>query len=248
MVNHHHDHLFIFTSVTCPTIFRSQISKDDNRGISWVLVVVLFLGACTKPPQLSLVTEYMEKGSLYHLLYSTDEIKNLSFKEKIKILFDICRYFISTLNTSHVRFCQITKFLIRKLRNRVRRFMFKSFWIFYVFWRGLMCIHRMGIVHRDLKSANCLLSNDWTVKICDFGLSKTMKGATIEDAVAAGTPEWVAPEVIRNEPFSEKCDIFSFGVVMWELCTLSKPWEGVPKQQVRLSLNKKNNTCVTRTQ
>ncbi|CAA7055818.1 unnamed protein product [Microthlaspi erraticum] len=150
--------------------------------------VVLFLGACTKPPQLSLVTEYMGKGSLYHLLHSTDEIKKLSFKEKIKILFDICR--------------------------------------------GLMCIHRMGIVHRDLKSANCLLSKDWTVKICDFGLSKTMKGTTIKDTVAAGTPQWVAPEVIRNEPFSEKSDIFSFGVVMWELCTLSKPWEGVPKPKV----------------
>uniref|UniRef100_A0A1J3EMJ9 Serine/threonine-protein kinase EDR1 n=2 Tax=Noccaea caerulescens TaxID=107243 RepID=A0A1J3EMJ9_NOCCA len=104
-----------------------------------------------------------------------------------------------------------------------------------------MCIHRRGIVHCDLKSANCLLSNDWTVKICDFGLSKTMKGATIEDTVAAGTPEWVAPEVIRNEPFSEKCDIFSFGVVMWELCTLSKPWEGVPKQQVRLAEQKQQH-------
>ncbi|KAJ4904120.1 Mitogen activated protein kinase kinase kinase-related [Raphanus sativus] len=150
--------------------------------------VIMFHGVCIKPPQLALVTEYVDKGSLYHLLHWTDEIKNLSWREKINILHDICR--------------------------------------------GLMCMHGMGIVHRDLKSANCLLSNDWTVKLCDFGLSIMMQGTTVNDAVPAGTPEWVAPEVIRNEPFSEKCDIYSFGVIMWELCTLSKPWEGVPKQKV----------------
>ncbi|KAG2309510.1 hypothetical protein Bca52824_029258 [Brassica carinata] len=150
--------------------------------------VIMFHGVCIKPPQLALVTEYVDKGSLYHLLHWTDEIRNLSWREKINILHDICR--------------------------------------------GLMCMHGMGIVHRDIKSANCLLSDDWTVKLCDFGLSIMMEGTTVDDTVPAGTPEWVAPEVIRNEPFSEKCDIYSFGVVMWELCTLSKPWEGVPKEKV----------------
>ncbi|ESQ52984.1 hypothetical protein EUTSA_v10017734mg, partial [Eutrema salsugineum] len=98
--------------------------------------------------------------------------------------------------------------------------------------RGLMGIHQMGIVHRDLKSANCLLNKEWTVKICDFGLSRKMEGTTMSESEPAGTPEYIAPEVIRKEPFSEKCDIFSFGVIMWELCTLSKPWEGVPKELV----------------
>uniref|UniRef100_M4DK35 Protein kinase domain-containing protein n=1 Tax=Brassica campestris TaxID=3711 RepID=M4DK35_BRACM len=99
--------------------------------------------------------------------------------------------------------------------------------------RGLMCIHGMGIVHRDLKSGNCLLCNDGTVKICDFGLSVMMEGTTtLNDIVPAGTPEWVAPETTRNEPLSKKCDIYSFGVIMWELCTLTKPWEGVPQAKV----------------
>lgn len=98
--------------------------------------------------------------------------------------------------------------------------------------RGLMCIHGMGIVHRDLKSGNCLLCNDGTVKICDFGLSVMMEGTTLNDIVPAGTPEWVAPEAFRNEPLSEKSDIYSFGVIMWELCTLTKPWEGVPQAKV----------------
>ncbi|CAG7902957.1 unnamed protein product [Brassica rapa] len=153
-----------------------------------LLVVILFLGACTKPPRLSLITEYMEMGSLYNLLHLSGQNKKLSWRRKLKMLRDICR--------------------------------------------GLMCIHRMGIVHRDIKSANCLLSSKLTVKICDFGLSRIMTGTTMRDAVSAGTPEWMAPELIRNEPFSEKCDIFSLGVIMWELCTLTRPWEGVPPKRV----------------
>jgi serine/threonine protein kinase len=92
----------------------------------------------------------------------------------------------------------------------------------------------MKIVHRDLKSANCLVNNHKTIKICDFGLSRVMTDIPIRDSSSAGTPEWMAPELIRNEPVTEKCDIFSLGVIMWELCTLSRPWEGVPPKRVCL--------------
>lgn len=98
--------------------------------------------------------------------------------------------------------------------------------------RGLMCLHRMKIAHRDLKSANCLVNKHWTVKICDFGLSRFMTHSPMKDSSSAGTPEWMAPELIRNEPFTEKCDIFSLGVIMWELCTLNRPWEGIPPERV----------------
>ncbi|KAL6991214.1 mitogen-activated protein kinase kinase kinase [Sarracenia purpurea var. burkii] len=150
--------------------------------------VILFLGACTKPPQLSMVTEYMERGSLYHLIHVTGQKKGLSWRRRLKMLCDICR--------------------------------------------GLMCIHRMKIAHRDLKSANCLVDKHWTVKICDFGLSRALTTAPMIDASSAGTPEWMAPELIRNEPFTEKCDIFSLGVIIWELCTLNRPWDGIPSSQV----------------
>uniref|UniRef100_A0A7C9AMD0 non-specific serine/threonine protein kinase n=1 Tax=Opuntia streptacantha TaxID=393608 RepID=A0A7C9AMD0_OPUST len=150
--------------------------------------VILFLGACTKPPRLSMVTEYMEMGSLYYLIHSSGQKKKLSWRRRLRMLRDICR--------------------------------------------GLMCIHRMKIVHRDLKSANCLVNKHWTVKICDFGLSRIMTESPMKDSSSAGTPEWMAPELIRNEPFTEKCDIFSLGVIMWELCTLSRPWDGVPPERV----------------
>ncbi|URD74570.1 STYKc [Musa troglodytarum] len=150
--------------------------------------VILFLGACMKPPHLSMVTEYMEMGSLYYLMHMSGQKKKLSWRKRLKMLRDICR--------------------------------------------GLMCIHRMKIVHRDLKSANCLVDKHWTVKICDFGLSRVMTDGPLRDNSSAGTPEWMAPELIRNEPFTEKCDIFSLGVIMWELCTLNRPWEGTPAVQV----------------
>ncbi|KAK1274747.1 Serine/threonine-protein kinase CTR1 [Acorus gramineus] len=150
--------------------------------------VILFLGACMKPPHLSMITEYMEMGSLYYLIHISGQKKKISWRRRLKMLRDICR--------------------------------------------GLMCIHRMKIVHRDLKSANCLVNKHWTVKICDFGLSRVMTDLPMTDNSSAGTPEWMAPELIRNEPFTEKCDIFSLGVIMWELCTLNRPWDGVPSVQV----------------
>ncbi|XLR34333.1 hypothetical protein S83_062233 [Arachis hypogaea] len=158
--------------------------------------VILFLGACTKPPHLSMVTEYMEMGSLYYLIHLSGQNKKLSWRRRLKMLRDICRQVLS----------------------------------------GLMCIHRMKIVHRDLKSANCLVNKHWTVKICDFGLSRIMTESPMQDPSSAGTPEWMAPELIRNEPFTEKCDIFSLGVIIWELCTLSRPWEGVPPERVVYSV------------
>ncbi|URE07076.1 STYKc [Musa troglodytarum] len=154
--------------------------------------VILFLGACMKPPHLSMVTEYMEMGSLYYLMHMSGQKKKLSWRKRLKMLRDICR--------------------------------------------GLMCMHRMKIVHRDLKSANCLVDKHWTVKICDFGLSQVMIDGPLRDNSSAGTPEWMAPELIRNEPFTEKCDIFSLGVIIWELCTLNRPWEGIPSVQVIYSV------------
>lgn len=150
--------------------------------------VILFLGACTTPPRLSVVTEFMEMGSLYHLIHVSGQKNNLSWQRRLKMLCDICR--------------------------------------------GLMCIHRMKIVHRDLKSGNCLVNKHYKVKICDFGLSRSLTPTPVQDSSSAGTPEWMAPELIRNEPFSEKCDIFSLGVIIWELYTLKRPWEGVPAIQV----------------
>lgn len=100
--------------------------------------------------------------------------------------------------------------------------------------RGMNYLHRRNppIVHRDLKSSNLLVDKNWTVKVGDFGLSR-LKHATLLSAKSAlGTPQWMAPEILRNEPSNEKSDVFSFGVVLWELMTVSIPWNDLNSVQV----------------
>ncbi|CAN6723266.1 unnamed protein product [Malus baccata var. baccata] len=100
--------------------------------------------------------------------------------------------------------------------------------------RGMNYLHHRNppIVHRDLKSSNLLVDKNWTVKVGDFDLSK-LKNATFLSAKSGrGTPQWMAPEVLRNEPSNEKSDVFSFGVILWELMTQSVPWNNLNSLQV----------------
>ncbi|CAI5478501.1 unnamed protein product [Closterium sp. Yama58-4] len=100
--------------------------------------------------------------------------------------------------------------------------------------RGVNYLHKCSppVVHHDLKSANLLVDRNWTVKVGDFGLSK-MKFATYLSARSGrGTPQWMAPEVLRNEPSNEKSDVYSFGVVLWEMATRQVPWDGMNPMQV----------------
>ncbi|KAH9791337.1 protein kinase domain-containing protein [Citrus sinensis] len=139
----------VATLLLLPFTFSVQAHTRESGNAGFA--VILFLGACTKPPRLSMITEYMELGSLYHLIHLSGQKKKLSWRRKLKMLRDICRI---------------------------------------------------------------------------------ITDSPMRDSSSAGTPEWMAPELIRNEPFTEKCDIFSLGVIMWELCTLNRPWEGVLPERV----------------
>ncbi|XVF10663.1 hypothetical protein REPUB_Repub07fG0201800 [Reevesia pubescens] len=88
--------------------------------------------------------------------------------------------------------------------------------------RGMNYLHHRNppIVHRDLKSSNLLVDRNWNVKVGDFGLSRWKIGTFLTTKSRRGTPQWMAPEVLRNEPSNEKSDVFSFGVILWELMTL----------------------------
>ncbi|KAI3422756.1 Protein kinase domain-containing protein, partial [Psidium guajava] len=100
--------------------------------------------------------------------------------------------------------------------------------------RGMNYLHHRNppIVHQDLKSSNLLVDKNWTVKVGDFGLSR-LKNATLLTARSGrGTPQWMAPEVLRNEPSNEKSDVYSFGVILWELMTESIPWNNLNSVQV----------------
>ncbi|XP_045813379.1 serine/threonine-protein kinase CTR1-like isoform X1 [Trifolium pratense] len=152
--------------------------------------IVLLMGAVTQPPNLSIVTEYLSRGSLYRLLHRPGAKEVLDERRRLSMAYDVAK--------------------------------------------GMNYLHKRNppIVHRDLKSPNLLVDKKYTVKVCDFGLSRLKANTFLSSKSAAGTPEWMAPEVLRDEPSNEKSDIYSFGVIMWELATLQQPWGNLNPAQV----------------
>ncbi|XP_010552989.1 PREDICTED: serine/threonine-protein kinase CTR1-like isoform X1 [Tarenaya hassleriana] len=152
--------------------------------------IVLFMGAVTQPPNLSIVTEYLSRGSLYQLLHKGGAREQLDERRRFSMAYDVAK--------------------------------------------GMNYLHNRNppIVHRDLKSPNLLVDKKYTVKVCDFGLSRLKANTFLSSKSAAGTPEWMAPEVLRDEPSNEKSDVYSFGVILWELTTLQHPWSNLNAAQV----------------
>lgn len=149
--------------------------------------ILLFIGVVNEQDNLCMVTEFMSKGSVFHILHSApsnpDSTKlRSSWSLKLKMMTD----------TAH----------------------------------GMNFLHTCDpvIIHRDLKTHNLLVNNDWVTKISDFGVSRIKEMTATMTTI--GTPQWMAPEILQEEKYSEKADVFSYGVCVWEIVTGEPPFGG----------------------
>ncbi|ONM23236.1 Serine/threonine-protein kinase STY46 [Zea mays] len=154
--------------------------------------VVQFIGACTKPPNLCIVTEFMSGGSVYDYLHKHKGVFKLP--ALVGVATDVSK--------------------------------------------GMSYLHQNNIIHRDLKTANLLMDENGTVKVADFGVARVKAQSGVMTA-ETGTYRWMAPEVIEHKPYDHKADVFSFGILMWELLTGKIPYEYLTPLQAAVGVVQK---------
>jgi NIMA (never in mitosis gene a)-related kinase len=87
-------------------------------------------------------------------------------------------------------------------------------------------IHDRKILHRDLKSGNIFLTSQGIAKLGDFGIAKVLQSTIDHAKTIVGTPYYLSPEIIESRPYNFKSDIWSLGVLLYEICALKPPFNG----------------------
>lgn len=137
--------------------------------------LILFMGACFKPPNLCIITELMPRN-LFQVLH--DSRITLTGRMRLRWARDIAL--------------------------------------------GMNYLHKLNIIHRDLKSNNLLVDNSWNVKITDFGFARVK--STNQTMTKCGTVNWIAPEIAEGKTYTEKSDVYSYAITLYEILTRKVPF------------------------
>ncbi|KAL4560187.1 hypothetical protein LXL04_032336 [Taraxacum kok-saghyz] len=185
----------------------------------------------------------MLQSSYLRIIYEYPGDLMISFKKEVTLMKklrhpNILLFMGSVTSLQHL--CIVTEFLPRGSlfrvlhRNTTRLDLKRCLHMAIDIARGMNYLHhcKPPIVHRDLKSPNVLVDKNWTVKVGDFGLSRIKRHTYLKTKSGKGTPQWMAPEVLRNEQADEKSDVYSYGVVLWEITTEKIPWDDLNPIQV----------------
>mgnify|MGYP001974010954 CR=1 FL=1 len=92
--------------------------------------------------------------------------------------------------------------------------------------QGMYHVHSLNILHRDLKTANILLTREGVIKLADFGIARVMSSDTDMAETRIGTPYYLSPEICEDKPYNKSSDVWSLGCVLYELTTLQHAFEG----------------------
>ncbi|RLN08885.1 hypothetical protein C2845_PM11G25950 [Panicum miliaceum] len=190
--------------------------------------VVLFMGAITRVPNLSIVTEFLPRGSLFRLIHRPNN--QLDERKRLRMALDVARGMNYLHNCSPVIVhrdlkspnllvdknwvVKVCDFGLSRMKNKT-----------FLSSRSTAGTVLINFLHR----APCIWKRNEIFEVTSWFkcyLKSLLNNCANEQA------EWMAPEVLRNEPSDEKCDVFSYGVILWELCTLLQPWEGMNAMQV----------------
>ncbi|KAK7319693.1 hypothetical protein RJT34_04418 [Clitoria ternatea] len=109
--------------------------------------------------------------------------------------------------------------------------------------RGMEYIHSQGVIHRDLKPENVLINGDFHLKIADFGIACEEAYCDLF-ADDPGTYRWMAPEMIKRKSYGRKVDVYSFGLILWEMLTGTIPYEDMTPIQAAFAVVNKNSRPV----
>jgi NIMA (never in mitosis gene a)-related kinase len=106
-------------------------------------------------------------------------------------------------------------------------------------------VHDRKILHRDIKGQNIFITKANTLKLGDFGIARVLAKTQEKARTVVGTPYYLSPEIIENKPYSFKSDIWSMGVLLYELCALSPPFNANSLQMLALKIVKGSYTPIT---
>ncbi|KAK6141358.1 hypothetical protein DH2020_024908 [Rehmannia glutinosa] len=132
----------------------------------------------------------------------------------------------------------LKKFLIRNSRKKLA---FKTvIQLALDLARGLSYLHSKKIVHRDVKTENMLLHSDRTLKIADFGVARIEAQNPRDMTGNTGTLGYMAPEVLDGKPYNRKCDVYSFGICLWEIYCCDMPYPDLSFAEVSCAVVQQN--------
>lgn len=116
--------------------------------------------------------------------------------------------------------------LSKLIKSRTKPFPEAKIWeIFLQICLGLEYLHKVKVLHRDIKTMNLFLCDEKFIRIGDLGIARVLSSTTTFAHTVVGTPYYLSPELCEEKPYNSKSDIWALGCVLYELCALKKPFD-----------------------